>query len=272
MKTYVFCSFKGGTAKTSTVLHLGAALAKYHNRKVLLVDFDAQANLSTGLGIGPDSLDTMVPVLKEEKDVKEVIQNTSIKDLHIIPANTYLDGIETHPPLVSDLYAHEKLRDKLKDLDYDYCFIDTPPSLQWLTRSAFYASQFSIICSIPEPYSILALNRLKSFHENEIGAHHDIACTGVVLSLWDSRLVTNEAFTEAVNDAFPGCMFGAKVRRDIAVSRAIFEGKSVFEFDEKSRVAYDFRDLADEFIARMESKDILESLVERSKALRSSYE
>ena len=265
MKTFVFCSFKGGTAKTSTVLHLGSALAKYHNRKVLLVDFDAQANLSTGLGIGPDSLDTMVPVLKEEKEIQEVIQPTSIDNLHIIPANTYLDGIETHVPLVSDLYAHEKLRNKLTNLNYDYCFIDTPPSLQWLTRSAFYASQFSIICSIPEPYSILALNRLKSFHELEIGAHHDIVCAGVVLSLWNSRLTTNEAFVEAVNDAFPGCMFNTKVRRDISVSRAIFEGKSVFEVDEKSRAAQDFQDLANDFIARMESKDILETLMKTSK-------
>lgn len=254
MHTFVFCSFKGGTAKTSTCLHLGAALAKYYKKKVLLIDFDAQANLSTGLGIGPDSLDTMAAVFKGEKTIHEVIQKTTIPGLSLICANTYLDGIETQAPLVSDLYAHEKLRGHLRELDFDFCFIDTPPSLQWLTRSAFYASDYSIICSIPEPYSVLALNRLKTFHEREIGTHHSISCFGIVLSLWDARLTTNSAFLQAVEDAFPSTVFTHKIRRDICVSRAIFAGQSVFEYAEKSRAANDFQSIAKEFLHRMEKQ------------------
>ncbi len=138
MRTFVFCSFKGGTAKTSSALHVAACLARYHAKRVLLVDFDSQANLSTGLGIGPDSLDTLVPVLQGQKKAREVIHPTCIPHLDLIPANTFLDGIETHAPLVSDLYAHERLRKALSGLDYDFCFIDTPPSLGWLTQSAFY--------------------------------------------------------------------------------------------------------------------------------------
>ena len=63
MDTFTFSSFKGGTAKTSTSLHIGACLAKFHKKRVLLIDFDSQANLSVGLDMGPDSLKTMVPVI-----------------------------------------------------------------------------------------------------------------------------------------------------------------------------------------------------------------
>ena len=76
MISVVFCSFKGGTAKTSSAMHIGACLAKYHGKRVLLVDFDSQANLSSG--IGPDSLNTMVPVLQGEKKAVDVIKNTSL--------------------------------------------------------------------------------------------------------------------------------------------------------------------------------------------------
>jgi chromosome partitioning protein len=163
MQTFTFNSFKGGTAKTSTSLHLGASLAKFHRKKVLLLDFDPQANLSIGLGVGPDNLKTMVPVLQGQSSIKDVIQETSIEGLYLVPANAYLDGIERTPQLGNDPYAHERLRRALKDIDgdFDACFVDSPPSLGWLTQSAFFASQHSVICAVPEAFSIIALRRLK---------------------------------------------------------------------------------------------------------------
>ena len=250
MRTFVFCSFKGGTAKTSSALHIGACLAKYHAKKVLLVDFDSQANLSIGLGLGPDHLDTMVPVLQGEKKAIEVIQPTGIKGLDIIPANTYLDGIESHAPLVSDLYAHERLRKALEGLPYDICFIDTPPSLGWLTQAAFYAAHSSIVCALPEPYSILAMNRLKEYHA-AIQEHHPLTCAGVVISFWDERGATNHAFLEAIHMAFPGLLFRSKIRRDIAINRAILQGKPVILTEEKARASDDYRDLAKELVKRI---------------------
>jgi chromosome partitioning protein len=249
MHTFVFCSFKGGTAKTSTALHIGACLAKFHQQTVLLVDFDSQANLSTGMGIGPDNLDTMVPVLQGEKQTKDVIQKTRIRGLDIIPANTYLDGIEASAPLVTDLYAHERLRKALTGLCYNYCFIDTPPSLGWLTQSAFYAAQSSVICALPEPYSILAVNRLKEYHA-AIQENHSIGCLGVVISFWDHRGATNDAFLQAIHNSFPQLLFQTKIRRDMAVNRAILHGMPVIETEEKSRASIDYQDLANEFLKR----------------------
>jgi len=251
MRTFVFCSFKGGTAKTSSTLHIASCLVKHHKKRVLLIDFDSQANLSAGIGLGHDSLDTMVPVLQGKKKITDVIQNTCISSLDIIPANTFLDGIETTVPLVSDLYAHERLRKYLFGLDYDFCFIDTPPSLGWLTQSAFYAANYSIICAVPEPYSILAMNRLKDYHA-ELQERHSIACFGVILSFWDDRGAVNEAFVQAIHSSFPNSIFHAKVRRDISVSRAILQGKPVIETEPKSRASLDYQALSKEFILKIQ--------------------
>ena len=113
----------------------------------------------------------------------------------MIPANAYLDGIERTPQLGNDPYAHERLRRALKSVekDFDFCFVDTPPSLGWLTQSAFFASHYSVICAIPEAYSVIALRRLKEF-QNSIREYHDIGVFGVVLSFWNDRGAVNQGF------------------------------------------------------------------------------
>ena len=268
MKIFTFCSFKGGTAKTSTSMHIAACLAKYHNKKVLLLDFDHQANLSTGLGISPDNLKTMVPVLQGEEMIKNVIQKTSIDGLFIISANAYLDGIERTPQLGNDPYAHERLRRSLVAIenDFDFCFIDTPPSLGWLTQSAFFASHYSVICVIPEAYSVIALRRLKDFHES-IKQYHNIAPYGVILSFWDERGAINKAFLGEINNSFPDLLFGSKIRRDMNVSRAVLKGKPVIETDEDSRASQDYKSLTEEFLNRFlknSNADTFNQLISKS--------
>lgn len=252
MQVFTFCSFKGGTAKTSTALNLGACLAKHHKKRVLLIDFDSQANLSIGLGIGPDSLKTMVPVLHGQSTIKEAIQETSVPGLHLIAANAYLDGIEKSPQVGNDPYAHERLRRALKDVenDYDFCFLDTPPSLGWLTQSAFFASQRSIICAIPEAFSVIALRRLKEFHSS-IQHYHNIDVMGVVLSFWDGRGAVNDDFLKEIDRSFPDKLFSNKVRRDVAVSRSVLQGKPVIEADPTGRASQDYMGLTQEFIDKV---------------------
>jgi chromosome partitioning protein len=269
MRTITFCSFKGGTAKTSTALHIGASLALYHKKKVLLIDFDSQANLSTGLGFGLDHLSTMVPILQGQGEIRDVIQPTKIKNLSLIPANNYLDGIEKTPQLGNDPYAHERLRRALKAVenDFDYCFIDTPPSLGWLTQSAFFASHFTVICATPEAYSVIALRRLRDFHTS-IKQYHDIETLGLVLSFWDERGAVNKEFLNEINNTFPGKLFSSKIRRDIAVSRAVLEGQPVFETDPNSRAAADYKLLVKEFLQKTEAvppKEKLKNLIKNKR-------
>lgn len=254
MKTFTFSSFKGGTAKTSTALHLGACLAKFHKKKCLLIDFDPQANLSTGLGIGPDTLETMVPVLKGECEINQVIKESPIENLFLIPSNAFLDGVERSNELTGNPYAHELLRKHLASLQgqFDFCFIDTPPSLGWLTQVAFFASQFSIICAIPEAFSVLALRKLREFL-GLVNQHHPVDVFGVLLSFWDDRGAVNQNFLKDIEQSFPRKLFDTKIRRDVAVSRAVLSGLPVMEVNSSSRAAADYKQLAKEFLKRLDS-------------------
>lgn len=242
-------SFKGGTAKTSTSLHLGSALCKFHNKRVLLIDFDAQANLTTGLGYDPDEQDSMAPVLQGEKNISEVILNTCIPNMDIVPADTWLERVEVSGALAADRYSHERLKEILRHLDYDFILIDTPPSLCWLTESALIASKFSLVCATPEFYSVKGLQRLSLFINN-IAERHETKVLGVALSFWNPRGKSNDAFLHVIEQTFPGKLLQAKVRRDIGVSEATIYGKPIFDTAPKSRASIDYKSLAQEILKR----------------------
>lgn len=250
MKKIAISSFKGGTAKTSTSLHIGSALAKYHKQKVLLIDFDAQANLTTGLGYDPDAQDSMAPVLQGTKEVKEVILSTCVKGLDLIPADTWLERVEVTGPLAADRYSHERLKEMLKPLKYDTIIIDTPPSLCWLTESAMIASDYSLVCATPEFYSIKGLERLSQFMES-IAQRHPLKILGVALSFWNPRGKSNDSFLEVIQTTFPGLLLETKVRRDVHVSEASIFGKPIFEVAPKARAAEDYIALTKELLKRM---------------------
>ncbi len=255
-KIISFSSFKGGTAKTSSCLHLGMAFAKLFQKRVLLIDLDAQANLTFGLGLGLDVQPSIADLLTGKSTLLEVIRETKEPLCQILPANACLDGIESRSPIVSDFYGHERLKRKIQDLNYDYIFIDTPPSLGWLTQSALFAADYSLICAVAEPYSLMALNRLKEIHL-QIKEHHPIEILGVILSFWDERLSTNSQYVEAIELALEGKLFRTKVRKDIAVSRAILQGISMFDGNRVTRATTDFSQLAEEIYKRIENHRLL---------------
>ena len=116
MPTITVSSFKGGTAKTSTSLNLGAALAKFHQQNVLLIDFDAQANLTTGLGYDPDAHDSLATVLQGKKKITDVILPTSNPGYPSSLPTHGSERVEVTEALAADRYSHEKLRELLKPL------------------------------------------------------------------------------------------------------------------------------------------------------------
>jgi chromosome partitioning protein len=243
-------SFKGGTAKTSTTLHVATALATFHKKKVLLIDFDAQANLTTGLGFDPDEQDSMAPVLQGEKSIHDVILETCVPLMHIVPADTWLERVEVTGALATDRYSHERLKEILRPLDYDFIFIDTPPSLCWLTESALIAAHQSLVCATAEFYSVKGLQRLSLFMKN-IGERHGLNVLGVALSFWNPRGKSNDAFVQAIDQTFPGKLLQAKIRRDIAVSEAAIYGKPVFLTSPHARASEDFMALTNELLMRL---------------------
>lgn len=254
MKTLSVCSFKGGTGKTSIALNVGALFAHNYKKRVLLIDFDAQANLTAGLGLDPDSHDSLAPVLQGNKQLDEVVVKTTHPLIDLIPADTWLERIEVTGELSTDRYSHEKLKKTLAPLDYDFCIIDTPPSLCWLTESALIACSHALVCATPEFYSIKGLQRL-SYFMHYIDERHPFALLGVALSLWNPRGKNNDAFLKVIEETFPGKVCGAKVRRDIAISEASIHGKPVCITRPKSRGASDYLALAEELFARLTEKD-----------------
>jgi len=250
MPTIAISSFKGGTAKTSTSLHVGAALSKFHKKKVLLIDFDAQANLTAGLGFDPDEHDSLAPVLQGDKNLQEVIKETCIPELHLVPADTWLERVEVTGSLATDRYSHERLRNAIANAKYDYILIDTPPSLCWLTESALIAANFALICATPEFYSVKGLERLSQFMEN-IGQRHSLNVLGVLLSFWNNRGKSNQPFLEVIEKTFPKKVLSTKIRRDINVSEASIFGKPVFETEPDCRAATDYIDATKEILKRL---------------------
>ncbi|MFA5250632.1 MAG: ParA family protein [Parachlamydiales bacterium] len=252
MLTLAVSSFKGGTAKTSTTLNLAAALARFHQKKMLLIDFDAQANLTAGLGFDPDEHASLSPVLQGEKKLEEVILKTEIVNLDLIPADTWLERVEVTGLLAADRYSHEKLKIILKPLEgqYDFVIIDTPPSLCWLTESALIAANKALICATPEFYSVKGLQRLALFINN-IALRHSLEVLGVVLSFWNQRGKSNETFQKVIDNTFPGKLFSNKIRRDVAVSEATIFGKPVILSHPKSRAAEDYQSLTAELLKRL---------------------
>lgn len=269
MKIISVNSFKGGTAKTSTTLHLGAALASYHRKKVLLIDFDAQANLTSGLGFDPDEFDSLAPVLQNLNTIEQVIQKTGIENLDLVPADTWLERVEVTGCLAADRYSHEKLKSILLPLDYDFILIDTPPSLCWLTESAMIAAHFSLICVTPEFYSVKGLERLSQFIHS-ISQRHPLKVAGVVLSFWNARGKNNHSFMRLIEQTFSGQIFSAKIRRDSSITEASIYGKPVFDTAPSSRAAQDYLALTKELLTCLDygktSKHLTTALFEKRKA------
>jgi chromosome partitioning protein len=254
MPTIAITSFKGGTAKTSTLLHLGAALSRLHKKKILLIDFDAQANLTAGLGFDPDEHDSLAAVLQDNKTIQEVILHTNSKGLDLIPADTWLERVEVTGALAGDRYSHEKLKKILKDLNYDYILIDTPPSLCWLTESALIAAEHTLIAATPEFYSVKGLERLSQFIES-ISERHPLHVLGVSLSFWNARGRNNTAFMELIEKTFPERLLQSKIRRDISVSEAAIFGKPVFDSAPTCRAAEDYIALTKEILLRLKVEE-----------------
>lgn len=242
-------SFKGGTAKTSTILHLGAGLALHHKQKVLLIDFDAQANLTSGLGFDCDTVDSLAAVLQGEKTLAQVVQKTAFDNLDLIAADTWLERIELTSPLASDRYSHEKLKTLLINAPYDWILIDTPPSLSWLTESALIAADFALVSATADFYSVKGLERLALFLET-INRRHPLQLLGVLLSFWSARGKNNFPFLKLIEKTFPGLAFQTRIRRDSAIGEAAIKGIPVYNSHPRSRASADFEQLTREVLNR----------------------
>jgi chromosome partitioning protein len=246
---------KGGSGKTTTAINLGAALARA-GKRVLLVDADAQANLSQALGIGDEPAFNLYTELKKETqgeggDLRQAIVRTPA-GVDVIPASIDLAIAELE--LVS-IYGREQLLKGLLDPllpDYDIVLIDCPHAIGMLTVNALVASDYVLI---PLPGEFLPLKGvygfMRQFDMIRKKLNTKLQLLGLVLTKYDERKLMNAGVKLQLEGKFPGKVFEGVIRTSIQLVKAQEAGKDIFSFDKSSNGAKDYQALAEELMKKL---------------------
>ncbi|ADQ42042.1 cobyrinic acid ac-diamide synthase [Caldicellulosiruptor acetigenus I77R1B] len=245
---------KGGVGKTTTCVNLSAAISKI-GKKVLAIDCDPQGNLTSGFGIDKKSLvRTTYDVLIGSCSAEEAIIKNKFENLSILPANVNLAGAEIE--LVSMIAREFRLKDAIEKIkvEYDYIFIDCPPSLGLLTLNALAAADSVIIPIQCEYYALEGLTQLSNTislvrkHLNKA-----LEIDGVVLTMFDSRTNLSLEVVEEVKRFFGQKVFLSLIPRNVRLSEAPSFGLPGIIYDPESKGAKAYIELAEEYISRIEN-------------------
>jgi chromosome partitioning protein len=238
---------KGGVGKTTTAINLGAALAR-HGRRVLIFDFDPQANSSAGLGVRTEGESTYDVVLGSAH-AKDVVASTSVEGLMIVPATPSLAGAEVE--LVPMMAREFRLKRALEDVrkDYDYVLIDCPPSLGLLTVNALTAADEVIVPVQCEYLALEGLGQLTATLDLvRRNLNSQLRLRGLVLTMFDGRTNLSQQVADEVRAHFSNT-FRTIIPRSVRVSEAPSHGLPIAQYDPSSRATRAYDELAEELIA-----------------------
>ncbi|MFI3312391.1 MAG: ParA family protein [Eubacteriales bacterium] len=244
-----FANQKGGVGKTTTTVNLTAAL-KLAGKKVLLCDFDPQANATSGMGIPKAEVKiSSYDVVIGNVDPKDAVVSTDFGD--VIPSSAALSGAGIE--LVMEENREYKLKNALDQLrdDYDYILIDCPPSLEMLTLNALCAAEKIIIPVQCEYYALEGLRDLMAtLRAIKQRMNPSLEIMGMLLTMFDSRTNLSAQVSEEVRRHFPGKSFTTVIPRNVRLSEAPSHGLPIMAYDKFSRGAESYLALAEEFLER----------------------
>ena len=222
---------------------------EYLGKKVLLIDADPQGNASSGLGLEKNVENSLYDVLINEVDIMQTLQETEIKNLKVCPSNMDLAGAEVE--LVSLMSREQRLKEKLDEVkdEFDYIFIDCPPSLGLITLNAFTASDSVLIPIQCEYYALEGLGQLLNTI-NLVKKHlnKNLAIEGAVLTMYDMRTNLSNQVVKEVKRYFDDKVYKTVIPRNIKLSEAPSFGMPISLYDPHSKGAKCYDRLAKELL------------------------
>jgi chromosome partitioning protein len=246
------CNQKGGVGKTTTTINLGAALAEY-GRRVLLVDFDPQGALSVGLGIQPQELDRSVYNLLMERGVtaRDVLIKTNVDGMDLLPSNIDLSGAEVQ--LVHEVGREYVLGGVLEPVlaDYDVVLIDCQPSLGLLTVNALACADGVLVPLECEYFAMRGVALLmETIDKVSRRLKPGLAMDGLLATMYDSRTLHTREVLASVVQGFGDKVFHTVINRTVRFPDATVAGEPITRFDSSSMGASSYRELAKEVLER----------------------
>ena len=238
---------KGGVGKTTTAVNLSAAMGE-RGHKTLLVDIDPQGNASSGVGIDRRSVPkSTYELLIGEAGAKEALVQTQFPNLTILPSSLNLAGAELE--LVDFDHREARLKTALAPLreEYEYLFIDCPPSLGMITTNALCAADTLLVPIQCEYYALEGLSQLmNSVRRVKRQYNERLEIEGVLLTMYDGRLNLTQQVVEEVKKYFPRKVFRSVIPRSVRLSEAPSYGVPIMYFDKSNRGTEAYRSLAEE--------------------------
>ena len=243
---------KGGVGKTTTSVNLSAALAEMEKR-VLLIDIDPQGNATTGFGIDKEAAEKSVyDMLVDASATAKAVCHTEY-GVDVIPANVDLAGAEVE--LVTAERRETRLKEALAPLveNYDYIFIDCPPSLGFLTINALTAAHTLLLPIQCEFYALEGMSQiLATMRLMQGGLNPELQLEGIVMTMFDMRTNLAAQVVAEVRGHFGDLVYDTMIQRTVRLSEAPSYGQPITAYDSNSRAAEVYRELAREVMLRVE--------------------